>query len=234
MQSSTVLALLYEGGSRYRQIFLDGRPLPPDPNPAWMGYSVGHWEGDTLVVETAGFNDRTWLDMAGHPHSEQLRVTERFRRIDFGHIQRQITFDDPQTLTKPLTFSLDLIYAPDTEILENVCEDRDSPHLVGKANTGIELSSASLGRYVGSYEFHGDGSTTVAGFMGRIQTVRLIDGTLHLNALPLIPQSETRFDSTGASAEFFVDSNGTATHLILSQTEGNAKYDRKSGSGPVK
>jgi len=63
--------------------FLDGRPLPRDPNPAWMGYSVGHWDGDTLVVETTGFNNRTWLDIAGHPHSEQLRVTERFRRIDF-------------------------------------------------------------------------------------------------------------------------------------------------------
>ena len=226
MQSPTVVALLYEGGSRYRQIFLDGRQLPRDPNPAWMGYSVAHWDGNTLVVETAGFNDRTWLDMAGHPHSEQLRVTERFRRIDFGHIQRQITFDDPQTLTKPLTLSLALIYAPDTEILENICEDRDSAHLVGKANTGLELSSASLGGYVGTYEFRG-GSAIIASSMGRTQTVALIDGTLYLNALPLIPQSETRFDSTGAAAEFFLDTNGAVTHLILSQTEGDARYDRK-------
>jgi hypothetical protein len=226
MQSPIVMTQLYELGSRYRQIFLDGRQLPRDPNPAWMGYSVGHWDSDTLVVETAGFNDRTWLDMAGHPHSEQLRVTERFRRIDFGHIQRQITFDDPQTLTRPLTFSLALSYAPDTEILENICEDRDSPHLVGKANTGLELSSASLARYVGTYEFRG-GSAAVAGFMGSTQTVALIDGTLYLNALPLIPQSETRFDSTGAAAEFFVGTNGAVTQLILSQTEGDAKYDRK-------
>jgi hypothetical protein len=226
MQSPTVVALLFEGGSRYRQIFLDGRQLPRDPNPAWMGYSVGHWDGDTLVVETAGFNDRTWLDMAGHPHSEQLRVTERFRRIDFGHIQRQITFDDPQTLAKPLTFSLALDYAPDTEMLENICEDRDSAHLVGTVDSGVELSAATLRRYVGTYEFSG-GSAGVAGFMGSTQTVALIDGTLYLNALPLIPQTETRFDSTGAAAEFFVDSNGAVTHLILSQTEGDAKYDRK-------
>lgn len=225
MQSPTVVALLYEVGSNYRQIFLDGRQLPRDPNPAWFGYSVGHWDGDTLVVETAGFNDRTWLDMAGHPHSEQLRVTERFRRIDFGHIQRQITFDDPQTLTKPLTFSLGLNYAPDTEILENICEDRDSAHLVGTANTGVELSSATLREYEGTYEF-GGGSAAVASFMGRTQKVALIGGTLYLNALPLIPQSETRFDSTGAAAEFIVDTNG-ATHLILSQTEGDAKYDRQ-------
>jgi hypothetical protein len=226
MQSPTVLALLYEAGSNYRQIFLDGRQLPRDPNPAWLGYSVGHWDGDTLVVETAGFNDRTWLDMAGHPHSEQLRVTERFRRIDFGHIQRQITFEDPQTLTKPLTFSLALSYAPDTEILENICEDRDSPHLVGRANTRRELSSASLARYVGTYEFR-EGSAAVASFMGRTQTVAVIDGTLYLNALPMIPQSETIFDSTGAAAEFVVDRNGAVTHLILSQTEGDAKYERK-------
>jgi hypothetical protein len=225
MQSRTVVALLYEGGSHYRQIFLDGRQLPQDPNPAWFGYSVGHWDGDTLVVETAGFNDRTWLDMAGHPHSEQLRVTERFRRIDFGHIQRQITFEDPQTLTKPLTFSLALNYAPDTEILENICEDRDSAHLVGKANTSLELSSESLRRYVGTYEFR-EGSPMVAGFMGRTQTVALIDGTLYLNALPLVPQSETIFDSTGAAAEFFLDTNGAVTHLILSQTEGDARYNR--------
>lgn len=225
MQSPTVLGLLYEFGNGHRQIFLDGRQLPRDPNPAWLGYSVGHWEADTLVVETAGFNDRTWLDMAGHPHSEQLRVTERFRRIDFGHIQRQITFDDPQTLTKPLTFSLPLFYAPDTEILENICEDRDSAHLVGKASTGVALSSASLKRYVGTYEFRG-GSAAVAGFMGSTQKVALIDGTLYLNALPLVPQSETRFDSTGAAAEFVLE-NGAVTRSILSQTEGDATYDRR-------
>ncbi len=81
IQSPTMLALLYEGGSgRYRQTFTDGRKLANDPNPSWLGYSVGHWEGDTLVVETSGFNDRSWLDRAGHPHSESLRVTERFRR----------------------------------------------------------------------------------------------------------------------------------------------------------
>jgi hypothetical protein len=226
MQSSALVALLYEGGSRYRQIFLDGRQLPPDPLPAWMGYSVGHWDGDTLVVETAGFNDRTWFDMAGHPHSEQLRVTERLRRIDFGHIERQITFDDPQTLSKPLTFSLALSYAPDTEMVESICEDRDSAHLVGTTDTGRKLSSASLGRYVGTYQFRG-GSAMVVRFMGSTQTVSLIDGTLYLNALPMVPQSETTFDSTGATAEFFLDKNGAVTHLILSQTEGDATYDRK-------
>ncbi len=112
IQSPNVTAVLYEGGmGRYRQIYTDGRKLPKDPNPIWLGYSVGHWEGDTLVVESAGFNDRTWLDRAGHPHSESLRVTEKFRRVDFGHMQFQITYDDPETLTKPLSFSLAVSYA---------------------------------------------------------------------------------------------------------------------------
>jgi hypothetical protein len=180
IQSPTEVALLYEGGNQYRQIFLDGRQLPKDPNPTWWGYSVGHWDGDTLMVETAGFNDRTWLDMAGHPHSEQLHITERLRRIDFGHIQRQITFEDRQTLTKPLTFSLALDYAPDTEMMENICEDRDSAHLVGNADTGVSLRSAILRRYEGAYEFHGVGSAMVAGFMGSTQKVVLIGGTLYL------------------------------------------------------
>ena len=93
IQSPTVVALLFESGTgRYRQIYMDGRKLPEDPNPTWLGYSVGHWDGDTLVVESAGFNDRTWLDRAGHPHSEKLRVTERLRRVDFGHMQYQIIF----------------------------------------------------------------------------------------------------------------------------------------------
>ncbi|MBV9746053.1 MAG: hypothetical protein JO099_20020, partial [Acidobacteriia bacterium] len=227
IQSPTVVAVLYEGGSLYRQIFMDGRQMPKDPNPTWLGYSVGRWDGEALVVETAGFNDRTWLDMARHPHSEQLRVTERLRRIDFGHIQRQVTLEDPQTLAKPLTFSLGLDYVPDTEMLESICEgDRDSAHLVGKANSDIDLGAATLARYAGRYEFRG-GSETVVAFMGNPQIVALIGGTLYLNALPLIPRSETRFDSTGAAAEFVMDQNGAVSHLILSQTEGDARYDRK-------
>jgi len=229
IQSPNIVALLYEGGTgRYRQIYMDGRNLPKDPNPTWLGYSVGHWEGDTLVVESAGFNDRSWLDRAGHSHSENLRVTERFRRVDFGHMQFQITYDDPETLTKPLSISLAVTYAADTDMLENVCneDERDTARLGSQANKGVQLSPDILAKYVGRYEFR-EGSTVVAGFMGMTQKVTVIDGRLYLNALPLIPQSETRFDSTGAAAEFFLDASGTATRLVLSQTEGDAKYDRK-------
>jgi len=228
IQSPTVAAVLYEGGmGRYRQIYLDGRQLPKDPNPTWLGYSVGHWEGDTLVVESAGFNDRTWLDRAGHPHSENLRVTEKFRRVDFGHMQFQITYDDPETLTKPLRFSLAVNYAADTDMLENVCNESDRKvHMVGTANKGVQVSSAVLAKYAGRYEFR-EGSRVVAAFMGMTQNVTLIDGQLYLNALPLIPQSDTRFESTGAATEFFVDANGNGTRLVLGQTEGAAIYDRK-------
>jgi hypothetical protein len=128
------VVFLYEAFKTYRQIFTDGRPLPKDPNPTWMGYSVGRWDGDTLVVETAGFNDKSWVDSGGHPHSEDLRVTERYRRRDFGHIGVQTTINDPKAYVKPWTVSYDLRYVPDTELLEYVCEEnnKDVEHLVGK------------------------------------------------------------------------------------------------------
>ena len=226
IQSPTVIGLLYERGAIYRQIFMDGRELPKDPNPTWMGYSVGHWDGDTLVVESAGFNDRTWLDRVGHPHSEDLRVTERFRRVDFGHMQFQITYDDPKTLTRPLSISVAVNYAPDTEMLETICEDRDSGHLVGKANTGVKIDSAVLAKYAGRYELRG-GSPAIAGFFGRIQNLSVIDGQLLMNAIPLIPQSETRFDSAVAPIEFFVDSHAGVTHFMLTANDGEGRYDRK-------
>jgi hypothetical protein len=226
--SPTVVALLFENGTgRYRQIYTDGRKLPEDPNPTWSGYSVGHWEGDTLVVESAGFNDRTWLDRAGHPHSEKLRVTERFRRVDFGHMQFQITFDDPETLTKPLSLSLPVNYRADTDMLESVCNEnnRDKAHMVS-ANAGIQVSSNVLEKYTGRYAYR-EGSRNVLGFMGANQNVTLVNGQLYLNALPLVPQTQTKFESTGADAEFFLDSNGKVTRLVLSQTEGDAIYDPK-------
>ncbi len=229
IQSPTVAAVLYESGTgRFRQLYLDGRALPKDPNPAWLGYSVGHWEDDTLVVESAGFNDRTWLDRAGHGHSEKLRVTERFRRADFGHMQYQITYDDPEVLTRPLRISLAVNYAADTDLLENVCNesDRNKTHMISTANTGIEVSPDVLAKYAGAYEYR-QGSPNVRAFMGKSQNVTLRGGRLYLNGLPLVPQSETKFESTGAAAEFVLDAAGAVTHMVLSQTEGDARFDRR-------
>ena len=227
IQSPAVVAVIYESGF-HRQIFTDGRELPKDPNPTWMGYSVGHWEGDTFVVESAGFNDRTWLDRVGHPHSEELRVRETFRRVDFGHMQFQITYTDAKMLTKPLSVSLAVNYAADTEMLETVCleNNRDMPHLVGKLNEGVRVSPAILDRYTGKYEFR-KGPPGTESFFPRNPVVTLINGQLFLNDLPLIPQSETRFDSSAATIEFSSDGSGMVTHFTLSAAEGDARYERK-------
>jgi len=107
VQSPRLIAILFEADDKHRQIYTDGRSLPKQiEQPAWLGYSVGKWDRDTLVVETAGFNDKTWLDIIGHPHSEALRVVERYRRRDFGHMDAEMTFDDPQMYTKPFTINL--------------------------------------------------------------------------------------------------------------------------------
>lgn len=103
VQTPRLIVILYEDMGLPRQVFLDGRRLPEDRQPAWMGYSVGRWDGDTLVVESAGFNDQTWLDTFGYPHSTGMYVTERFLRRDFGHMETAITIDDPQMYTKPFT-----------------------------------------------------------------------------------------------------------------------------------
>jgi hypothetical protein len=129
-----MVVILYEAVHSFRQIFMDGRELPKDPNPTWMGYSVGRWDGDTLAVETTGFNDHGWLDNDGHPNTDRLRVTERFHRKDFGHMDIQVTVDDAKAYTKPWTATLPLTLQPDTELLEYICgeNNKDIEHLVGK------------------------------------------------------------------------------------------------------
>ena len=133
IQTPGLVVMLFESYHSYRQIFTDGRPLPRDPDPAWFGYSVGKWEGDTLVVDTVGINEKTWLDDDGHPHSDALHVIERFRRPDFGHMEVQVTIDDSKAYTKPWTVTIRWEFVPDTELLDWVCEnEKDVQHLVGK------------------------------------------------------------------------------------------------------
>ena len=122
-------------GNLHRQIFTDGRKLPNEfALPAYLGYSTGHWEKDTFVVETAGFNDKTVLDGMGHPHSESLRVVERFHRRDFGHLDYEITFDDPEMYTKPFTVKIPHTLVPDNDIFEMFCNEneKDRDHLKRK------------------------------------------------------------------------------------------------------
>lgn len=133
IQTPAVLVILQEADGALRQIFTDGRKHTADPQPSWMGYSVGRWEGDSLLVDTVGFNDKGWLDGFGHPRSEALRILERYRRRDFGHMDVQVTFDDPQTFTRTFSirYTLDLI--PDSDIAEYVCaeNEKDRSHLGG-------------------------------------------------------------------------------------------------------
>ena len=131
IQMPKEIVMLSETADPPRQIHTDGRPLPKDPDPTWMGYSNGHWEGDTLVVDTNGLNDRAWLDAFGHPRSESMRITERYRRRDFGHMDLEITFNDPKYYTRPFTIKTGLRLMPDSDLLEYVCteNERDRAHL---------------------------------------------------------------------------------------------------------
>jgi hypothetical protein len=126
--------ILEEEFNQYRQIFTDGRAMPVDPNPAWFGYSIGKWEGDTFVVQTTGFNDGSWLDNGGHPHTDALHLTERFRRRNFGNLELEVTIDDPKAYTKPWkSVTIPFVLLPDTELIEHLCEnEKDAPHLLAK------------------------------------------------------------------------------------------------------
>lgn len=140
LQTRDVIAILYEGNSGVRQIFIDGRPLPDeDAQPWWYGYSTGHWEGDTLVIETTRFRDGGWLDIYGSPLTDRAKMTERWRRLNFGSMQIDITIDDPKAYTKP--FSVRVHHriavdgpALDAELIEFICDENNkAPQLmVGK------------------------------------------------------------------------------------------------------
>jgi hypothetical protein len=131
VQTPGLTLMLYERDTTFRQVYTDGRKLPDDPQPSWLGYSVGKWDGDTLVVDTIGFNDRGWLDARGHTHSEAMRLTERFHRLDFGHMEVQLTIDDPKTYIRPFTVKVKQRLLPDTDLLESYCaeNEKDSHHL---------------------------------------------------------------------------------------------------------
>ena len=126
--------ILFERDTAYRQIFTDGRALPVDPQPGYNGYSIGKWDGDTLVVESIGFKDGLWLDISGAPLTDAAKVTERFRRPSFGRLEIDVTVDDPKAYTKPWSIHINQSLAADTDMLEFVCQEneKDVPHLVGK------------------------------------------------------------------------------------------------------
>ena len=216
----------------YRQIFLDGRALESAPNPSWMGYSVGHWDGDTLVVESFGFNDRTWLDHDGHPHTERLRTTERYRRRDFGHLELEMTLSDPAAYEKPWTVAVRAELLADTEMIEFVCnEGRNGlEHWVGKASderkNEVLVAPEVLAKYVGTYEEQRPFWRTLP----RVVEITLSGGRLFADMdgrgkVPLFASSETLFAGlNGLGVEFI---QGDAGGLFVKHVSGDYRFARK-------
>ena len=219
VQTPSLIVMLYEDLT-YRQIFLDGRALPKDPNPSFLGYSVGHWEGETLVVESVGFNDTTWLDYGGHPHSERLRLTERITRTDFGHLAIDVSFDDPAYYARSWTIPSRAEFAADTGMIEYVCNEnpKDVAHLVGKASDvrklAVALAPQVLAKYVGTYAFSPSNAMKTH--------VMLSNGTLFLDVggkdrQELVPLSESTFGMlSGVRVEF--TSDRVIFHLLEGDT----------------
>ncbi len=226
VQNPTVIAILNADLS-YRQIFTDGRELEPDPLPTWTGYSVGRWDGDTLVVESNGYNDKTWLHARGLPHTEGLRVTERYHRSDFGHIQVEVAYEDPGAFESPLHAVIQMEFLADDAMLETVCSEasEERSHWGGEIAEAdekvVDVAPEILARYVGTYE----------GYWLRrpiAVEVTLEDGALFLLRTPpytrnanvateksrLIAQSETAFVcSCGLGFIFAAEDGEMATEV---------------------
>ena len=231
LQTPSTTAILAEAGT-YRNILTDGRALPVDPNPTWAGYSVGRWDGDTFVVSSAGFNDQTWLDYNGHPHTEALRITERFRRKTIGEMELQITFDDPKAYARPWTVTLTARLIPDTELIEFVCGENEKSvqrFMVTDAErqrvrAGLAVPREVLSKYEGTYVMEGRGNGAwVVELAGDLLRMKPPTGGTY----ELVPDSNTVFYITGQRLEFFLDAKGRPTHFVFTIVEGDMKAMRK-------
>jgi len=228
------LILILNPDLTYRQIFLDGRPLETDPNPSWMGYSVGRWEGDTLVVESVGFNDRTWLD-GGYPHTEALRTVERYRRPDLGRLELDVTLHDPGLYAAPWTAAISAQLQADTELLEYVCAENTRPreHWVGKLSDArrseVSIAPAILAKYVGTYVEQKPfylGPTNPRTF-----EITFAGGALFVEGATgaktrLVAQSEVLFVNGGLGLAFVKERQEAPTHLLDTHVSGDYRFER--------
>jgi hypothetical protein len=229
IQTPALTTVLYESLD-YRQIFTDGRSLPADPNPTWMGYSVARWEGNTFVVTSVGFNDRTFLDGLGHKHTEALRVTERFTRKDLGHMDVEVIFEDPKAYAMPVKVSVEGTLQPDNELIEYVCNENEKSRvrLIGTADDDkklqVKLPREVLARYEGTFQF----PPMVPGDKPFFVTITATDEGLSVSiergpTITAIPTSETNFLAQGVAVRFIPTPQGKATDVIVTIVEGELK-----------
>lgn len=208
VQTPTLIVFAYSDGM-HREIFMDGRTLETDPNPTWMGYSVGRWEGDALVVESNGFTERSWLDFGGHPHTEALRITERYTRPTIGRLEARVTFLDPALYAKPITFTMPATFQADTEMLESVCESSHQTRTrisLTKPAVAVQVPAATLSRYTGTYDTVDNGSKHSA-IVTREGTDLWFDYDSKGKEL-LIALSPTRFSWSGSIIDFVAKPGG--------------------------
>jgi len=232
IQTPTLIAILNEDLTS-RVIFMDGRELEANPAPSWMGYSVGHWEGDVLIVDSNGYNDKTWLSRYGQSHTEALRVRERWRRADFGHLQVEVTFTDPGAYAKPWGFTANMALAADTEMLESICE-RSSEHWVGTqsdaANSGTTVAPDVQARYVGVYRgMYTTNKRTIEVSLSGGQLMAKIIGGAAIDGgemRPLVPLSQTLFEGLGIGYRFVVDDKGVTTGLVEIHNSGEQLFSK--------
>jgi len=233
LQTPTSIAILNDDLT-YRVIFMDGRELEANPAPSWMGYSVGRWDGDTLIVDSVGFNDKTWLSRYGQAHTEALRVRELYRRRDFGHLQVEVTFTDPAAYAKPWGLTADMALAADTEMLEAVCElssDHWDGSLADAANAGVTVAPDVLARYVGVYSgLYLTNKRTIEVSLSGGQLIARIIGAAGVDGgemRPLLPRSQTVFEGLGIGYRFIVDDKGEATDLVEIHISGDSRFARQ-------
>ena len=231
VQTKDIVVIIYEANYGLRQIFLDGRASPAnDPTPWWYGYSVGHWEGDTLVVLTTNLRDEGWLDIWGSPLTDQAKITERFRRLNYGTLQIVETIDDPKAYTRPFTVRFNQQLTAGGELIEFICNEneRSAEHLLGKGapatRVAVTVDPKVLDRYVGRYRMAPGAFITITR-----QNGQLMGALGDQPPFELFPSSEREFFLMAFDARFTfeVDAQGRATAVVM-----HADTDRRAPRVP--
>ena len=226
VQTPALIMMAFDDGM-HRDIWMDGRSLEADPNPTWMGYSVGRWDGDALVVESNGFTDRSWLDFGGHPHTEALRITQRYTRRNIGEMSVQVTMVDPMVYAKPIAFTMPVKLRADTEMLEGFCENHHKSRermATTRAAAVVQVPTATLTRYVGTYDTVDDGDKHFVHVT--LDSTNLWFDYDGKGKEMLIALSPTRFSWSGSIVDFSPSSDGAVKidmHYVESTESGSRR-----------